>query len=99
MVFNICMARLLTVPGAFALNLGLFWLTLRLIVRVLVFPGSIILWRRNTEASYRVEMAKQFAHQLDQLRGYLKVATSRSAASAVGATMDGAMLGCMVIEG
>ena len=46
----------------------LLWMVLRLVVRVLVFPGSILLWRRNTEASYRSEMAKQFAGHLEHLR-------------------------------
>lgn len=99
LVFNVCMARLFTVPGAFLLNLGLFWLLLRLVVRVLVFPGSIVLWKRNTEASYRVEMAKQFTHHLEQLHTFLQVATSRTQSASPGATMEGAMLGCMVIEG
>jgi len=100
LVFNICMARLLTIPGAFLLNLGLFWLLLRLIVRILVFPGSIMLWKRNTEASYRVEMAKQFTHHIEHLQGFLEAATRPSRATPrTGASLEGAMLGCMVIEG
>lgn len=67
-VFEVCLARLLSAPGAVLFNMLLLWMVLRLVVRVLVFPGSILLWRRNTEASYRSEMAKQFAGHLEHLR-------------------------------
>mmetsp|Transcript_97163 Transcript_97163/g.279176 ORF Transcript_97163/g.279176 Transcript_97163/m.279176 type:complete len:907 (+) Transcript_97163:194-2914(+) len=99
LVFNVCMARLLTVPGAFLLNLVIFWFLLRLVVRILVFPGSIVLWRRNTEASYRVEMSKQFMHHLEHLLMYLEVATKSSTSLGKTASLEGGLLGCMVIEG
>mmetsp|Transcript_15428 Transcript_15428/g.42398 ORF Transcript_15428/g.42398 Transcript_15428/m.42398 type:complete len:925 (+) Transcript_15428:107-2881(+) len=99
LIFNICLAKLLTVPGAFFFNLGMLWLLLRLIVRALVFPGSIILWKRNTEASYRVEMSKQFAHHLEHLHGFLVQASRRSRGAQPGATLEGVLLGCMVVEG
>ncbi|CAJ1448634.1 unnamed protein product [Effrenium voratum] len=98
-IFNVCLARLLTAPGAVLFNLGVLWLVLRLVVRVLVFPGSILLWRRNTEASYRSEMAKQFAGHLEHLRGFLAEATGKGQGPAAGATLEGTLLGFMVVEG
>lgn len=99
-VFNVCLARLLTAPGAVIFNVLLLWLILRLVVRVLVFPGSILLWRRNKEASYRSEMAKQFAHHLEHLRGFVAESLGKSQGiAATPATLEGALLGLMVIEG
>lgn len=98
--FNILLARLLSVPGALVANLVIGWLFLRLVVQVLVFPGSIVLWKRNTESSYRVEMATQFVYHLEHLQSFLQAATGKKATAATAsATMEGAMLGCMVIEG
>jgi len=98
-LFNVCLARLFTIPGAFILNLGLFFLLLRWVVRILVFPGSILCWKRNTEATYRVEMAKQWMQQLEQLHAFLKMATNRPASSHAGMTLEGVQAGCHVIEG
>lgn len=98
LLFNMCAARLLTVPGAVFLNIGLFWLFLKLVVRALVFPGSIGLWKRNTEASYRVEMSKQFSHHLEHLRTFLLQAT-RPSSRQPNLTMDGVFVGYTVIEG
>lgn len=101
LIFNVCLAKLFTIPGAFVLNLGICWLLLRLVVRALVFPGSIVLWKRNTEASYRVEMAKQFAHHIEHLLAFLQQATSRTPGAITnvqGVTMEGVMLGCTVVE-
>lgn len=99
LVFNVCLARLFTVPGAFVLNVGFFWVLLRWVVRVLVFPGSIVLWKRNTEATYRVEMAKQWTHQLGQLHAFLQMAASPTPFPNTGATLEGAQAGCLVVEG
>lgn len=98
LVFNICMAKLVTVPGALLVNLGLLWLLLRLIVRILVFPGSLVCWRRNTEATYRVEMAKQFTHHIEHLQLFLEAA-ARNAHTGYSSSLEGALLGCMVVEG
>ncbi|CAK9005456.1 Hypothetical protein SCF082_LOCUS8605 [Durusdinium trenchii] len=99
-VFNVCLARLLTAPGAVLFNVLLLWLVLRLVVRVLVFPGSILLWRRNTEASYRAEMAKQFASHLEHLRGFVAEALGRTGdGHRTEATLEGTLLGLMVVEG
>eukprot|EP00929_Paragymnodinium_shiwhaense_P085843 TRINITY_DN46298_c0_g1_i2.p1 TRINITY_DN46298_c0_g1~~TRINITY_DN46298_c0_g1_i2.p1 ORF type:complete len:896 (+),score=215.13 TRINITY_DN46298_c0_g1_i2:114-2801(+) len=97
--FNVCMAKLFTLPGAVVLNLCLIWGLLRLVVRALVFPGSMVCWKRNTEASYRVEMSKQFASHLTALRFFVSQAARRSGVEDSGVTMEPIMLGCMVIEG
>lgn len=99
LLFNISLARLFTIPGAFILNLGLFFFLLRWIVRILVFPGSILFWKRNTEATYRIEMAKQWMHQLEQLHAFLQMATNRPASSNAGMTLEGVQTGCHVVEG
>jgi len=98
LVFNVCLARLFTVPGAVVLNAGIFWLLLRLVVRVLLFPGSVVLWKRRQEAVYRVELARDYAQQLEQLHAFLQIATSRLRGPQPGATLEGAMLGCEVVE-
>lgn len=100
-IFSICLARLLTIPGALLFNVGLLWLLLRLAVRALVFPGSIVLWKRSTEASYRVEMAKQFAYHLEHLHAFLLQATrqTKAASPLPGVTVEGVLLGCTVVEG
>eukprot|EP00927_Polykrikos_kofoidii_P021180 TRINITY_DN20132_c0_g1_i1.p1 TRINITY_DN20132_c0_g1~~TRINITY_DN20132_c0_g1_i1.p1 ORF type:complete len:939 (-),score=177.08 TRINITY_DN20132_c0_g1_i1:70-2886(-) len=101
LVVNLCLVRLFTLPGAFLLNLGIMWLLLRLVVRALVFPGSIVFWKRSTEASYRVEMSKQFALHLEQLHIFLVHVARRSRVGGTPpfSTMEGVMLGCMVVEG
>mmetsp|Transcript_58950 Transcript_58950/g.140729 ORF Transcript_58950/g.140729 Transcript_58950/m.140729 type:complete len:882 (+) Transcript_58950:108-2753(+) len=97
-IFNYCLVSLFTVPGAVIVNLLLGWSVLRLVVRVLVFPGSVLLWKRSTEASYRVEMAKQFSYHLKQLHEFMLQATHQSGSAHTGVTMEGVWLGRAVIE-
>jgi len=99
-IFNIALVRIFTSLGAFLINLGLLWLLLRLVVRALVFPGSMLLFRRNTEASWRVEMAKQFHHHLENLHDFLTALNEEAQqdGSFPSGTMDGVMLGCVVVE-
>jgi len=61
-----------TRPGAIAVNLVLVWLLLKVLVRALVFPGSILCWKRSTEQTFKVEIAKQFCHHLTFLLSFLK---------------------------
>jgi len=60
-----------TFPGAIAIDLVGLWLLLRVLVRALVFPGSVVCWKRSTEQSFKVEIAKQFCHHLSHLRSFL----------------------------
>mmetsp|Transcript_38161 Transcript_38161/g.110185 ORF Transcript_38161/g.110185 Transcript_38161/m.110185 type:complete len:917 (-) Transcript_38161:97-2847(-) len=99
LLFNICLARLFTIPGAILLNAGLLWCLLRLAVRAIAFPGSIVLWKRSTEAMWRVEMAKQWAYQLEQLLAFLRAATGRTQGVTPGASLEGAVTGCALVEG
>lgn len=99
LLFNVCLARLFTIPGALVLNAGLLWCLLRLAVRAIAFPGSIVLWKRSTEAMWRVEMAKQWTYQLEQLLAFLRVATGRTTSVTPGASLDGAATGCALVEG
>eukprot|EP00820_Chromera_velia_P027178 Cvel_10834.t1-p1 / transcript=Cvel_10834.t1 / gene=Cvel_10834 / organism=Chromera_velia_CCMP2878 / gene_product=hypothetical protein / transcript_product=hypothetical protein / location=Cvel_scaffold663:1-5850(-) / protein_length=1099 / sequence_SO=supercontig / SO=protein_coding / is_pseudo=false len=67
----------------FSLLLGrwLAWLFLffllhcvfRLLVRSLVFPGSVFFWRRSTESGFKVELSKNFSRNLKELLDFLKV--------------------------
>lgn len=95
-LFNVRVARLITIPGALALDLGILWILLRFVVRLIVFPGSVVLWRRNTEAAYRAAMAKQFLEHLEQLHHFALVAMRRPP-TPIGATLEGAMLGLAVV--
>lgn len=98
-MFNVLLARLFTILGALVLNLGLFWLLLRLVVRALVFPGSIVLWKRSTEATYRVQMSQQFGHHIEHLHAFLVQLTDRKPGPLTGINAEGVLLGCTVIEG
>eukprot|EP00397_Hematodinium_sp_SG-2012_P013686 GEMP01013906.1.p1 GENE.GEMP01013906.1~~GEMP01013906.1.p1 ORF type:complete len:832 (+),score=114.40 GEMP01013906.1:284-2779(+) len=53
-----------TRPGALVIDLVVLWFLLRALVRSLVFPGSVMCWKRSTEQSFKVEIAKQFCHHL-----------------------------------
>lgn len=100
--FNVFLAKLVTWPLTVLLNLAVIWFLLRLVVRALVFPGSIVLWQRSTEASYRVEIAKQFATHLAQLHAFLVQVGPHGRKGRSGSlpsiTLGGVVLGCSVVE-
>ena len=54
-LFSTCLARLLGAKGAVTVDLLLFWLFARLVARALMFPGSLKIFQRSTEANYRRE--------------------------------------------
>lgn len=103
LAFNLCLVRLFTLPGAILINLGMFWMVLRFVVRALVFPGSIIFWRRNTEATYRIEIAKSFSVHLRHLHAFLSLATGFGqqdpSANIAAVSVASVALGCMVVQG
>ncbi|CAK0854577.1 unnamed protein product, partial [Prorocentrum cordatum] len=66
-------------------------------IRVLVFPGSVIFWRRSAEASYRVEMSKQFALHARRLQLFVQVAHSTGAAPA-GISVEELLVSCVVLR-
>jgi len=104
LLFNLCLARLFPIPGAgvLILNALLFWLILRLAVRAVTFPGSIVLFKRNTEAMYRVGLAKHWVLQFKQLLAFLqtfhRAATGRAQSAGPGASLEGAWTGCALVE-
>lgn len=103
LAFNLCLVRLFTTPGAILVNLGMLWMVLRFIVRALVFPGSILFWRRNTEATYRIEISRSFSTHLRHVQTFLSLATDpRENGSSVNPTslsVESVALGCIVIQG
>lgn len=98
LLFDLCLARLLTLPGALVVDLGLFWLLLRFIVRLLAFPGSFKWWRRNIEALYRVELSKQVSCHLGQLCGFLLIVSQKSNVPRSDLSWEGVKLGLLRVE-
>lgn len=71
----ICVAALgpfVTRPGAIVVDFVVLWLILRVLVRALVFPGSVVCWKRSTEQSFKTEIARQFCHHLIFLHSFLQ---------------------------
>ena len=58
--------------GSVLLFFVMFWLLLRLAVKILVFPGSCWFWKRSIEASFCVEMTNQVYYKVRDLRQYLQ---------------------------
>lgn len=98
-VFSIVVSQYVGSRGAVIVDLSVVWLFARLVARVLLFPGSMKLFQRNTEATFRSEMARQYAHFLRQLRTFLLYATREPGTAALrGVSADGVARGCAVIE-
>eukprot|EP00929_Paragymnodinium_shiwhaense_P065512 TRINITY_DN32831_c0_g1_i1.p1 TRINITY_DN32831_c0_g1~~TRINITY_DN32831_c0_g1_i1.p1 ORF type:complete len:862 (+),score=176.73 TRINITY_DN32831_c0_g1_i1:100-2685(+) len=69
----------------------------RLVATAIVFPGSLKLFQRNIEASFRVEVARQYSHYLRQLLAFLRHASGIST-SLRGVSQEGVSRGCSVVE-
>jgi len=98
LLFNSLATRLVGSNAATALDLAAFWLLVRLIIRCMVFPGSVLLVQRNTEATYRVEMARQYAQHLKQLHAFLGYAAKVSTIAPRNLAYDGPLRGFAVVE-
>mmetsp|Transcript_84209 Transcript_84209/g.195797 ORF Transcript_84209/g.195797 Transcript_84209/m.195797 type:complete len:900 (-) Transcript_84209:76-2775(-) len=97
-LFSACVNRLVGGRGTILVDLTLVWLFATFVARVLMFPGSFKLFQRNTEASFRTEMSRQYAHYLRQLWTFLRHAAKQSESMLRGVTADGVYRGCTVIE-
>ncbi|CAE8629949.1 unnamed protein product, partial [Polarella glacialis] len=97
-LFSSSVSGLIGTRGAIALDVTLFWLFARLVARVLMFPGSLKLFQRSTEATFRVEMARQYVHYVRQLWTFLRHAAKESESMLRGVTLEGVASGLTVIE-
>jgi len=100
-LFSMILAHFLGTRGAILMDVVSLWLFGRLVGRALMFPGSIKLFQRNTEATFRVEVARQYSLYLRQLLGFLQE-TSRGTQKRPQAfrnlNADGISRGCSVIQ-
>mmetsp|Transcript_148919 Transcript_148919/g.478475 ORF Transcript_148919/g.478475 Transcript_148919/m.478475 type:complete len:920 (+) Transcript_148919:159-2918(+) len=98
-LFSKTLAQFIGSQGVVAVDLGLVWLFGRLVARSLLFPGSVFLFQRNQEASFRAEMARQYCHVLRQLWNFARHAARQSEGMLLrGVSADGILRGIMVIE-
>jgi hypothetical protein len=72
LIFSL-ISRLITVPGAILVFLLGIWLTVRFLIRLMIFPGSVWLWRRSIETHFCREMAQQTLHRMHDLRIGLEI--------------------------
>lgn len=85
--------------GAAVVDVALFWLFARFVARALLFPGSVQLFQRNTEATFRTELSRQYAQLVRQLWSFLRLAARRSEGLLHGVSAEGILRGYAVIEG
>lgn len=96
--FSVLLARLVSVRSTVLIDLVLFWLFGRLVARTLMFPGSLKLYQYNTEATFRVEIARQYVHYLRQLWAFLQCVSAGNVQRLHGSSFDMVARGCTVVE-
>jgi hypothetical protein len=67
------LADLLTLPGALAATVLLVLLVLRVAIEILIFPGSLKLWKRSIESHFCQEMATQILLRVKDLQVALEI--------------------------
>ncbi|CAJ1395102.1 unnamed protein product [Effrenium voratum] len=97
-LFSSCVARLMGARGALTVDLILFWLFARLVARVLMFPGSLKLFQRSTEANYRIEIARHYMLCVRQLWHFLRHAGRVAEVTLRGVTLEGLEKSCTAIS-
>lgn len=97
-LFSMVLTRLVGGHGTLIADLVLFWLFARLVARALMFPGSLKLFQRNTEATFRAEVSRQYSHYLRQLWSFLRRASRQLDGLPRGVGADGCARGLNVIE-
>lgn len=60
-------------PGAFCLFGVSFVLFMKTVIRLLIFPGSFSLWRRNLESHFCKEMSSQLSNRIACLRMTIEI--------------------------
>ncbi|CAK9049929.1 Hypothetical protein (Fragment) [Durusdinium trenchii] len=96
-LFSTCVARVMGAKGAVTVDLILFWLFARLVARALMFPGSLKIFQRSTEANYRVEVARHYILYVRHLWHFLRHASRLSESSMKGVTLEGLEKSCSAI--
>jgi len=96
-LFSTCIARLTGTRGAIAVDLVFLWLFARLVARALMFPGSLKLFQRSTEANYRTEIARHYIINVRQLWMFLRHAAHLSD-HVRGVTLDGLEKACAAVN-
>lgn len=95
-LFSTFVARVLGVKLAVIVDLLLFWLFARLVARALMFPGSLKIFQRSTEANYRVEVARHYVWYVRHLWHFLRHASHLSD-SMKGVTLEGLEKSCSAV--
>ena len=67
------LSRLITVPGSILVAVCLILLLLRLAMEILIFPGSLKLWKRSIESHFCQEMATQILLRVKDLQVALEI--------------------------
>ncbi|CAE7920902.1 unnamed protein product [Symbiodinium sp. KB8] len=96
-LFSTCIARLTGTRGAIAVDLVFLWLFARLVARALMFPGSLKLFQRSTEANYRTEIARHYIINVRQLWMFLRHAAHLSD-HVRGVTLEGLEKACAAVN-
>lgn len=65
------LSYMLTSFGSLALFVFSIWLFLRLVAKILVFPGSCWFWKRSIEANFCHELSNNVFYKVRDLRQYL----------------------------
>lgn len=97
-VFTSLVASYIGSKGAAVVDVALFWLFVRFVARALLFPGSVKLFQRNTEATFRTELSRQYAQFVRQLWSFLRLAARQSEGLLHGVSVEGILRGYSVIE-
>jgi len=97
-LFSFVVSRYVGYKSTVVVDLVIVWSFARLVARSLLFPGSVKLFQRNTEATFRTEMSRQYAHFLRQFLSFAKHAAHRGDAINRGVTCDGVYRGSAVID-
>ena len=71
-LFFYLLSYIISTPGSVILFIVFLWLTLRLAVKILVFPGSCWFWKRSIEAAFCIELSNQIYYKIRDLRNYLQ---------------------------
>ena len=72
LLFFYYLSSITTNLGSIILFFLFLWYLLRLVVKILVFPGSCWFWKRSIEASFCVQMSNQIFYKIRDFRLYLQ---------------------------
>ena len=96
-LFSTFLARVLGAKLAIMVDLLLFWCFARLVARALMFPGSLKIFQRSTEANYRVEVARHYVMYVRHLWHFLRHASRLTDGPMKGVTLEGLEKSCSAV--